>query len=104
MAASPSTDIPMQRRMSIDHVPGVMVWYEEIGFVCFNPRSSVFCNSKTEMKSKKSTVDIQILRQMSYRRDQQLIFKDRDRRSWHKIYDFTCSIISSSVFDKTWIT
>jgi hypothetical protein len=36
---------------SVAFVPVVMVWYEEIGFVCFNSRSSVLGHLRTEMKS-----------------------------------------------------
>ena len=42
-----------------DSVPDVTYWYEERGFVCFKPRSAVFRDFKTDMKSQGSTIDHQ---------------------------------------------
>jgi hypothetical protein len=39
-----------------DFIPWDTLWYEVIGSVCFNPRSSVFGLLKTEKKSKAYTM------------------------------------------------
>ena len=66
-----------------DLVPQAPLWHNLVIFVVLFSRPLVFIHFQAEEKLKKSTVEAQRLRQMSYRRDQRFFLQSCWFRSGH---------------------